>query len=353
MSAPRRRLGRALPILSMANLVFVVLIWVAGSLVAERWWPCAIIAYVPQLPFGAPTVVLLAWAAWKRDRLSAGVTALTALLFVLGPMDLKVRQSSAHEGAALRVMTYNIRGGTWRLDHVLATIREARPDVVCLQEAQLHTDLRSRELERRIREGLPGYVGHRCESIMTLARTETVSFDDERLMVGRRSRPIVWATVRSGPREVTIGNVHFVLSSPMGSVRTIGLRRYVEQAVEVRMAQARALRAAARRHREPLILCGDFNTPPRGLVYRMLAAGWTDAFGAVGTGFGCTFASPMPVLRIDYVWLSGDIKPVRTMVPAATGSDHRPVIADVALPRAGNGPPRLQPPADSGPQPVE
>ena len=96
------------------------------------------------------------------------------------------------------------------------------------------------------------------------------------------------------------------------------------------MAQARALLGAARGRKGPLVVCGDFNTPPRDMVHAMLADAWTDAAGSVGSGFGYTVPSPMPLLRIDYVWLSRELRAVRTSVPAVTDSDHRPVIADIA-----------------------
>ncbi len=330
-SSAKQRPSRALRFLSAAAFAAMLGVWAVGSWVGERWWPCAIVTYIPQAPFGMPPVILFAWALWLRDGRSVLLNFLTLAVFLFGPMGYRIRPEKGHDSPILRVMTYNIRGGTWNLDKVLATIRHARPDVLCLQEARTNTATGSSDLEARIRSGLPGYVGYRKESIMTLCRTDTVEFGHETLMAGRRSRPLVWAEVRAGPRTVTVANVHFVLSSPIGSAARIGLRRYTEEAIEVRMAQAKALLAAVRRRQGPIIVCGDFNTPPRGIVYGMLADAWTDAAGSVGSGFGYTFASPMPVLRIDYVWLSSDLRAVRTSVPASTGSDHRPVVADIAL----------------------
>jgi vancomycin resistance protein VanJ len=228
-------------------------------------------------------------------------------------------------------MTYNIHGGTLNLAKVLQAIRRADADVVCLQEAQRSSAAPTRALVSAIARGLPDHAFHRAQSIMTLVRAGSVAFDDELLVVGRRSRPIVRARFRHAGRTVTVVNTHFVLSSPVTSAPRTGIREFVRQAVEVRRTQTEALLAATRRERGTLIVCGDFNTPPRGHVYAMLADRWTDAFGAAGSGFGYTFASAMPVLRIDYVWLSRDLRPAGARVPAAAGSDHRPVVVDVAF----------------------
>jgi len=307
------------------------LLWIAGSVIAEHWWPCAAVAYLPQLQFGAPTAVLIAWAALKRDMRASAISALAAVVFLFGPMDLRVRlPRDFPPEERLRVMTYNIRGGTWNLDRAIATIRAADPDVVCLQEARTNSQAGTNELERKVREGLRGYVGHREESIMTLARSQIVEFGHERLMVGRHSRPLVRARIRHAGSAVTVCNVHFVLSEPVSSARRTGLRTFVERAVEVRRDQAEALIKATRRDHRPMIVCGDFNTPPRGVVYGMLAGEWEDA-AYVRSGFGYTFASTLPVLRIDYIWHSPDLLATRTETPASTGSDHRPVVADLIV----------------------
>jgi len=331
MNRSRSR-GRALVVLSVANLAGIVVLWFLGSFVAERWWPCAILTYLPQLPFGAPLVLLLALSLWRRNRPAVIVNALAGLFFLLGPMGFQLRMPVRTPGSpVLRVMTYNIRGGTRGLSGALRAVRQAQPDVVCLQEAGLNSEAATRRLEHAIRAGLPGYVGRRAESVMTLTRLPIVRVQSRRLLPGRRSRPLLRVTVDFRGRLLTVANVHFVLSTPITHIRTLGVRGFVDTATEIRKAQTDALLEAMANETRPHIVCGDLNTPPRGMVYGSLARRWQDTFAAAGMGFGYTFASRAPLLRIDYVWLSPGLRPVRVLVPPSRASDHRPVVADVVL----------------------
>lgn len=82
--------------------------------------------------------------------------------------------------------------------------------------------------------------------------------------------------------------------------------------------------------RQNTIIAGDFNMPPRGVVYRRIAGQYRNAFSA-GNGFGYTYRSSLPVLRIDHIFLSPDLRPVRCRTIGTRVSDHRPVVAEVEL----------------------
>ena len=73
---------------------------------------------------------------------------------------------------------------------------------------------------------------------------------------------------------------------------------------------------------ERVLVAGDFNTPPRGEVYRTLTRNFTDAWDAAGQGWGYTFPAGRSILRIDHVLARG-LRPVSAEVLPAGGSDHR------------------------------
>jgi endonuclease/exonuclease/phosphatase family metal-dependent hydrolase len=64
-----------------------------------------------------------------------------------------------------------------------------------------------------------------------------------------------------------------------------------------------------------------------------MAGQLTDAFAAVGSGYGWSFPRPVPLWRIDYAWLSSDVKPLNCRTLAVGPSDHYPVVVDVAIRR--------------------
>ncbi len=100
---------------------------------------------------------------------------------------------------------------------------------------------------------------------------------------------------------------------------------------EVRAEQARWLRQVLEAEEHPFLVCGDLNSTPRSWVYAHLARGLRDAFQEAGTGWGGTFPARFPAVRIDYVLASPDWEVRRAHVDADLFSDHRPVIAELAL----------------------
>jgi endonuclease/exonuclease/phosphatase (EEP) superfamily protein YafD len=102
------------------------------------------------------------------------------------------------------------------------------------------------------------------------------------------------------------------------------------------MRQARQLAEDARHVEGPLVIAGDLNAPPASLVTRMLTdLGLVDAFSQAGRGYGYTFGHSLfagwSFLRLDRILVSRHLTPVRAWVGGASGSDHRPVITDLAL----------------------
>jgi len=98
------------------------------------------------------------------------------------------------------------------------------------------------------------------------------------------------------------------------------------------IAQVRALVESMLRQGDPLILVGDFNVTEREPAYVELTAGLRDAFMVAGSGNGNTWRPewltglPLPLLRIDYMLCSPQVRPLCLRVDRALrGSDHCPV----------------------------
>jgi endonuclease/exonuclease/phosphatase (EEP) superfamily protein YafD len=95
---------------------------------------------------------------------------------------------------------------------------------------------------------------------------------------------------------------------------------------------------------DALVLAGDLNMSDQTPEYRRLTtAGLMDVYRQAGFGFGATFPSrpisrrlgvpvpPGPILRIDYVLIGGPLAVRSARVwPDAGGSDHFPVVVDLA-----------------------
>ncbi|MDQ2928504.1 MAG: endonuclease/exonuclease/phosphatase family protein [Pseudomonadota bacterium] len=103
-----------------------------------------------------------------------------------------------------------------------------------------------------------------------------------------------------------------------------------------RLAQSKVLASALAAVQRPLIVAGDLNAPETSwVVSRLLAAGLRDAFPAAGRGYGYTYGHALRTgfsfLRIDHILVSPGVELTDCTVGTEDASDHRPVIADIAL----------------------
>jgi endonuclease/exonuclease/phosphatase family metal-dependent hydrolase len=82
----------------------------------------------------------------------------------------------------------------------------------------------------------------------------------------------------------------------------------------------------------PVILAGDFNSVPNSYEYYHLSEGLEDAFMKVGRGSATSFHDYKFPIRIDYVFTSPSIKPLSYKVDRSVKiSDHYPVISTFKL----------------------
>lgn len=90
--------------------------------------------------------------------------------------------------------------------------------------------------------------------------------------------------------------------------------------------------------RGPRILLGDFNATGGSIVYRTFTAGLAAARGlSPKPSPTATFPSPLPVLRIDHLFVSPDIQVLDVFAPfepiTRLASDHLPLVMDFAVRR--------------------
>lgn len=140
-------------------------------------------------------------------------------------------------------------------------------------------------------------------------------------------RGAIWVEITIGDRKLQVINTH------------LGLRR------RERLQQAAALLGPAWLAHpdclgQPTILMGDFNSVPSSLAYRTLTLGLRDA-GLPGPKPRPTFPSRYPLLRLDYIFLSGGLASRGIHLPAdllsRRASDHLPLLATVEFADESSG----------------
>ena len=79
---------------------------------------------------------------------------------------------------------------------------------------------------------------------------------------------------------------------------------------------------------EKCILMGDFNVTPENPVLLPIKEKMKDAADLFGNTL-MSFPSDVPFKKIDYIFVSNDVKIISADIPAIISADHRPHIAEI------------------------
>lgn len=234
------------------------------------------------------------------------------------------RPISYRESGPIRVGTYNIHYGyntPWQLslEAQARTIEESGADVVMLQEVDtcritsygvddalwLARRLGMRAIYQPTLENLSG--------IALLTRFPVVAADGALLESELEQTGIVHARLQVGEREVDAYGIWFGLTLEEQARQLTGALAFIGEA-------------------SPALLGGDFNATPEFPTYaRLVGAGFTDPFVALGLDPAPTSPAIGPRHRIDFVWGRG-LEPADGAVLDSLASDHRMVITGWDLP---------------------
>lgn len=246
-------------------------------------------------------------------------------------------------GYGVRVMTYNIQygGGGRNLPAIADVIRAAAPDIVALQEVDVHWSERSDFADQAT--ALAGLLGMqvRFAPIYSIADSASTRPAREfgvallsRYPIARFSNhPLTRLSTQdadAGPRPHP-GLLEALVPVGGTSLRVFNTHLDYRADPAVRRQQVAEILELVGTSAGPIIVFGDLNAGPDAEELQPLLARFRDAWQR-GEGEGLTMSSTAPRSRIDYVLVSDDIRVQKAWVPASTASDHRPVVADLLLP---------------------
>lgn len=321
---------------SVAGAVLLPLLWLGENVVGEATGATALLLYLPQHAWGA--LPLLCGALALRNRrlrlalFNSGAIVFWAwalLGFKLHPLGSTTKD--------VRIVTYNVAKRMQNTGAYVTQIQRQNPDIICLQESR-RSYPPEREGEDPVGEQIaahfPGWHVQSVGDVTTLSRFPII---ESHVFLLRGTRRTLSLKVRTPRGPLRVLNTH-ISTSFSGQSKYHGLKSQLAEisinsrsAAQARLEQIEPLEKALDADTQtPLVLCGDFNTPPRGLFYRQLCARLNDGFAQSGNGLGLSFPSRFPLLRIDYVWTRG-AKATSVRVDDAGASDHRMVVADVEL----------------------
>lgn len=246
----------------------------------------------------------------------------------------------------LRVMTYNIHAGTGGLDTIAGVIRAAAPDVVGLQEVDVHFSARSgfADQARALADALGMHV--RFAHIYELAPLQGGAPPREYGVALLSRYPVRAFHNHVMPRLSTVeeesepkprpGFLEAVLLVDGTEVRVFDTHLDYRGDPRVRQMQVAATLDILGGDDRPTLFVGDLNARPDAPELQPLLARLRDAWrGRPDPGF--TFPADAPDRRIDYILHSAHFEVAAVDVLDTTASDHRPVVAELRL-RIGQPP---------------
>src|SRR2546423_6744794 len=242
----------------------------------------------------------------------------------------------------LRVMTYNIRSGNGDLAGTAAAIRASSPDLVGLQEVDVHWADRSNFDDQASALGQQLCMQVRFARIYQLpaARQGDPPREFGVALLSKFafldfSNHIITRLSTQEPNPVPAplpGFLEARINIRGDTVRVFDTHLVYRADPRVRRQQVAEMLAYIGDPSAPTLLFGDLNAPPDAPEIATLLQRLHDAWPA-SSGPGLTDPADVPLKRIDYVLISKHFRVRSASVPATLASDHRPVVIDLVLAR--------------------
>ncbi len=257
-------------------------------------------------------------------------TAFCSLQFLLAIASSVLLAEDNSTNRQLRVMTYNIHHGEGTdgridLERIAKVIRDAKPDLVALQEVDKNVK-RSGEVDQtselgrltkmhgRFGKQIPYEGGDYGQAVLSRFPITELTVHWLPGEPERQRRIAASGVVDLGTRKVVFSSTHLHHNN-----------------VTFREQQATALNDLFRDSEHPVILAGDLNAYPESQVLEILGQRWNNA--TAKTANCLTFPSVNPKNQIDYVVYhqpqgSRLVSGKAVVIDESLASDHCPLVVD-------------------------
>lgn len=294
-------------------------------LAGRWWWPFDLLTHF-RLQYVVASLLLLSVALLAGARPAAVLFALVAIVHGWAVRDLWLPPPAPPPTAAampITVLSANVLRDNPRPEAVAALIRDSRPDVVVLVEAQ--GEQWTEPLDRLsdvYAHAAPDGWRNAGEPVVILSR-HPIRFESVAPKIADRP-PFLLTTIVIADRQVTVAGVHPTSPDAFDGDESRSRNRQLDLLAE-RLAGVEG----------PAIVAGDFNTSLWSPHARDLLRQTGLRSAAQGHGWHATWPYRPAFMRIpiDHVLVRGPIVATDFRRGPYIGSDHLPVIADLRLVR--------------------
>ena len=290
------------------------------------------------------TLILWVWALFRRSSMRLFLTLVLLPSFFFAGRFYRFTAPKPEREATLKVVSYNVglfahgpegMGRAELADTVSRYLMGLNADVLCLQEfflpagqpldAWIMRHFPGYKAEYYVRTGRSGKFGNLTLSRLPMPARGKLIFDHSTNMA-------LWTDVKLESGTLRFYNCHF-------ESYNISLSKLVKQKGAVEETEQKMRRSIGERPKQveavleniegapgQALVAGDFNDTPLSYTYFRLLRGRKDAFARAGRGFGSTYTTLWPLLRIDYQLYPKALEAVSYTVEHVRWSDHYPVI---------------------------
>jgi endonuclease/exonuclease/phosphatase (EEP) superfamily protein YafD len=297
-----------------ALVVLLAVATLAGFLDRVSWVfePAAIF----RLQYAAVLLATVAFAVvlWQPYVVVAALVLAAVNLAVIAPWQSPARAAGTSSGGTLRIVAFNVDSENERYGRLAPLVARLRPDVLGLVEVTPGWGRAARTASARVRPRRlvvrRGAYGMGLLSAIPPTSIEAHHFPAD--------GPVV-LTARFTLRDVPVAFVLVHVHTPFAG--------------SVHARELRALAAARPSFGSRLIVCGDFNTVSWSAQFTDFrrAAHLTDVFRDDWHGYSWPSWSPMLAVPLDHCLISGGLAVRSRRFGPSIGSDHFPLVLDVAV----------------------
>ncbi|MFB2935009.1 endonuclease/exonuclease/phosphatase family protein [Aerosakkonemataceae cyanobacterium BLCC-F154] len=216
----------------------------------------------------------------------------------------------------LRVLISNVLFKNKNYAAVISLVRKENPDVAVFVEVG---KVWNQELTV-LKDLLPYHVVSQDSPRFGITLYSKLPLENVSIEEFQGSRKTIVAAIKFQGKEITVIGTH-----PSYPIRKSGFLQ--------RNLQLEAMADYLKKNKNPVILMGDFNITMWSPIYQRFIQETQLENARFGFGVQPTWPSSLPLLAIpiDHCLVSGNIQVIKSRIGRDVGSDHLPIITDLAI----------------------
>jgi len=338
-----------------------------------QWWVMGILSI--GFPFTWAVFIMAVWLGFKKYKTlgwvllmlwGAGLFIIQHVIALHTPSEFSITKPAG----SLRIMQWNCMqiAGTdkgvqkYQQERFEAVqwLRKYKPDILTLQDFQNYESEYLRSSIALLRDTLgyryyyfkPSSIeqtpwGKSYDGVAIFSKLPLIDSGCIQYLGRKYPAYIAWATVRFNKKSMRIATTHFTsmnLNSGRVSADTLNQMQKEDSAVlktgskwkklqyyqPYHVQQANMLHTFLDSSSLPVVLGADMNSVPSSYVYHLVKGNRQDAFLEAGLGFGKSYFSRLPNLRIDYLFMDNVFEIHQLKREYLRLSDHLLLLTDVS-----------------------